>query len=96
MSRKFKIAKIATTTQSPPRLIARLMLMLVPLFMIGLIGMLWGGSNLPETSRYWFGCVLIVDIIRPGGYSLGLIIVGWAFRKQAKADPLKESQPKLL
>ena len=64
--------------QRPPRLIARMLLMLVPLFLIGLAGMLWGGSNLPETSRNWFGGVLIGDIIRPVGYALGLIVVGWA------------------
>lgn len=86
MSSNSKTPEGAAVTQRPPRLLARMLLMLVPLFLIGLVGMLWGSSNLPETSRNWFGSVLAGDIVRPLGYALGLIIVGWTFRRLARID----------
>jgi len=41
---------------------------------VGLTGLLWGGSNLPETSRDLFGSVLRADLARATLYGLALLI----------------------
>src|SRR5262249_12781563 len=47
-------------------------LMLTPLGCISLLGLLWVGTVLPETSRNLFGSVLAADLLRAFGYGLGL------------------------
>lgn len=50
-------------------------LILVPILgCVGLTGLLWGGSNLPETSRNMFGSVLVADLARATLYGLALLL----------------------
>ncbi len=59
-------------TKYPIRLVA---LMLVPILgCVGLTGLLWNGTNLPETSRNWFGSVLAADLARATLYGLARLI----------------------
>ena len=44
------------------------------LFGICLVGMLWGASNLPTTSKQLFGTVLVADLVRAVVYGLALLI----------------------
>lgn len=46
------------------------------LIVIGFLGLLWNGSNLPETSRNWFGSVLSADLERALFYGVGLMGLG--------------------
>jgi subtilisin family serine protease len=61
-----------TSPNSPLRLSA--LIMAPALAGVCLVGMLWGGSNLPTTSKQLFGTVLVADLVRAATYGLALLI----------------------
>lgn len=69
----------------------RTLLLLVPLFgCVGLVGMLWVGTNLPVTSSSLFGSLLIADLVRPALIGGALLVAAWvlAHNRRGASAPL--------